>query len=567
MTFTESFRMERVYFEKLKNNITDIRNLLAAGNTEDARILLENSVDVDGAVLLLYRNLGECWAELADQIKKTRDELDALKEATEAYHDELNEKIDNVNFVLLRLINALDARLTIVENDLATMPRVKFLSLVYDETESAYSIQDADGETVSFEDVSEMAEFPHFIVLTDEDGNYYMPEEYTDSGFLWHIDNYNTTVDAYSDISVLLASDDSVTVSESTLPKLSEGYGININSDNEIEVDTSVIQEKLVAGSGISIDPDTNEISNTSQGASYVAGAGIDIDSNNEISVDTTVIQEKLTAGNNISITNNVISATDTTYSEGTGIDIDSNNVISADTTVLQEKLVAGSGIAIDPNTNEISNTAQGSTYTAGKGITLENNTIINDNSQIKDGNTSTLFFPSYSSSISPSIYYGGRLALFAKSSNLIVPTNAIYTYLEIRMAQAFPTGTTYPSYTTTLPDGEYTFAMWFSVYAQQNYVAPFVKTKSVTFKVKVTSAIAEIIGIPYIGYGSLSDILDDENISGVVASLKKANSRITLTRQTNFAIYSDNAVLTNSNLTYDPLISSLVEFYRASIM
>lgn len=113
MTFTESFRMERVYFEKLKSNITDIKNLLAAGNTEDARILLENSVDLDGAVLLLYRNLGECWAELADQIKKTREELDALKEATEAYHDELNEKIDDVNFVLLRLINALEAR---VEN-------------------------------------------------------------------------------------------------------------------------------------------------------------------------------------------------------------------------------------------------------------------------------------------------------------------------------------------------------------------------------------------------------------------------------------------------------------------
>lgn len=263
MTFTESFRVERVYFEKLKNNITDIKNLLAAGNTEDARILLENSVDVDGAVLLLYRNLGECWAELADQIKKTRDELDALKEATEAYHDELNEKIDNLNFVLLRLINALDARLTVVENDLSTMPRVKFLSLVYDETESAYSIQNPDGETVSFEDVSEMAEFPHFIVLTDADGKYYMPEEYTDSGFMWHIDKYNTTVDAYSDISVILASDDSVTVSESTLPKLSAGYGIEINSDEEIEIDTSAVQEKLIAGQNITLTPDSTDPTKT----------------------------------------------------------------------------------------------------------------------------------------------------------------------------------------------------------------------------------------------------------------------------------------------------------------
>lgn len=312
MTFTESFRMERVYFEKLKNNITDIKNLLAAGNTEDARILLENSVDVDGAVLLLYRNLGECWAELADQIKKTRDELDALKEATEAYHDELNEKIDNVNFVLLRLINALDARLTVVENDLATMPRVKFLSLVYDENESAYSIQNADGETVSFEDVSAMAEFPHFILLTDADGNYYIPKESTESGFVWHIDNYNTTVDAYSDISVVLASDDSVTVSESTLPKISAGYGIEINSDEEIEVDTTTIQEKLTDG------------------------FGIEIDSNNEISVDTNDVQEKLIAGQNITLTPDATDPTKTvidavggsSYSAERGITI-SNDVVS----------------------------------------------------------------------------------------------------------------------------------------------------------------------------------------------------------------------------------------------
>lgn len=39
--------------------------------------------------------------------------------------------------------------------------------------------------------------------------------------------------------------------------------------------------------------------------------------------------QAQLTAGSNVSITNNVISATDTTYTAGTGIDI-TNNVISA---------------------------------------------------------------------------------------------------------------------------------------------------------------------------------------------------------------------------------------------
>lgn len=410
MTFTESFRMERVYFEKLKNNITDIKNLLAAGNTEDARILLENSVDVDGAVLLLYRNLGECWAELADQIKKTREELDALKEATEAYHDELNEKIDNVNFVLLRLINALDARLTIVENELATMPRVKFLSLVYDETESAYSIQDAYGETVSFEDVSEMAEFPHFIVLTDANGNYYTPEEYTDSGFLWHIDNYNTTVDVYSDISVILASDDSVTVSESTLPKLSEGFGIDITSDNEIEVDTTVIQEKLTAGTGIDIDSN-NKISSTVKGNFAV---NVTEDSASVLTSDKTYAQIKaaIDAGQNVTLALVEYAAQDvekvfklqdndeTSGSEALTFVYDEiDNGVSATQTLLT---ITNANV-ITKNNNVINN---GVTYTAGAGINI--------NSQNKIINTGIGGLPNYNGSD----FYNNQLTLFSFTRN-----------------------------------------------------------------------------------------------------------------------------------------------------
>lgn len=62
-------------------------------------------------------------------------------------------------------------------------------------------------------------------------------------------------------------------------------------------------------------------------GGEYVAGDGIDI-TGSTISVDTTVIQPILTAGDNITISDNTISATDTTYSAGAGIGI-SNNAIS----------------------------------------------------------------------------------------------------------------------------------------------------------------------------------------------------------------------------------------------
>ena len=70
--------------------------------------------------------------------------------------------------------------------------------------------------------------------------------------------------------------------------------------------------------------------------------------------------QDKLTAGTNITIdANNVISATDTTYSAGAGIDIVNNDTITIDTDVVatqsdledkQDKLIAGNFIEIDDN-------------------------------------------------------------------------------------------------------------------------------------------------------------------------------------------------------------------------
>lgn len=80
-------------------------------------------------------------------------------------------------------------------------------------------------------------------------------------------------------------------------------------------------------------------------GASYTAGTGIDI-TNNEISVDTSVIatqndisglQPTLTAGDNISISNNTISATDTTYTAGTGLSL-TGTEFAVDTTVIATK-------------------------------------------------------------------------------------------------------------------------------------------------------------------------------------------------------------------------------------
>lgn len=96
-----------------------------------------------------------------------------------------------------------------------------------------------------------------------------------------------------------------------------------------------------------------------STGQTYTAGNGIDIDSNNEISVDTTVVatqndlsgkQDTLTAGDAIDITNNVISV-----EADSALDVSStkpvqNSVVAAAINGKQDTLTAGSNVQINNN-------------------------------------------------------------------------------------------------------------------------------------------------------------------------------------------------------------------------
>ena len=287
MDFKNSYRVEAVYFNKLKSDIDIAKSYIAAGATDEARAVLENLVDVDGAVLLLYRNIGECWAELANAIEKTKKELDALRDQMEAYHDELNEKIDEINNYIIRLINALDDRLTAAEADI-------------DDLQDRMTQAESD--------------------IDDLEAN---KQDKLTAGF-------GIEIDANNEISV-----DTDDVQE----KLTAGFGIEIDANNEISVDTNDVQEKLIAGQNITLTPDATDPTKTvieAAGESYTAGFGIDIDANNEISVDTNDVQEKLIAGQNITLTpdttdptKTVIDAAGETYTKGSGISIN-NNVISA---------------------------------------------------------------------------------------------------------------------------------------------------------------------------------------------------------------------------------------------
>ena len=160
--------------------------------------------------------------------------------------------------------------------------------------------------------------------------------------------------------------------------KLVDGQNIKTVGGEPILGSGDIDIPSYTAGNGINISQVGGNYE-ISVDASDLAGSGLEVDEFGALKTDPNLVQEKLTAGSNISISGNTISATDTTYSAGSGILIDQNNEISADTSVLQEKLTAGSGISISAQ-NVISATGGGSgtTFTTGDAIELDANDHLN---------------------------------------------------------------------------------------------------------------------------------------------------------------------------------------------
>lgn len=265
MAFTNSFRMERVYFERLKSMIDILKPYLNTETDEKLKSILENSIDDNGAILLLYRNLGECWAELSDLIKKADEKIDSLDDKSEKYHDELNERIDEVNNYIMGILREIEARLEAVEQDLATLSRNIILDLerVNDDYTLSYK-----GDPVDFAQLAEWVSFPDNVivrgVVNGEETVFHLREFDTDeTSGVFEFFATGLIDNVVHEITVTVLPDDSVTVATvtQTMKEYLAGNGINISSNDEISVDFDIVQEKLTAGIGISIDPDTNEIS------------------------------------------------------------------------------------------------------------------------------------------------------------------------------------------------------------------------------------------------------------------------------------------------------------------
>lgn len=315
MTFTDGYRVERVYFERLKSLITILKSLKDGVEDETVRTLIENAIDSDGAILLLYRNLGEAWAELADQVQKTRKMLQDLDEKTENYHDELNERIDEVNNYLMALIRALEARMDAVEADLAQMGRLFTYDLqrVNDE----YTLTES-GQPVTWTGTKEKVEHvrPHFVTVRgslDGEVTYLMPREYDTaqaSGiFEWY--SVGFVGNEIHEVTVTLLPDDSVNVAIHTTDFAAILQRIS-NLETRMTTAESDIDNLETRMQTAESDIDTLEqtAENHNERITDLETCCDDMQENVIPQIQTTLAgkQDALTAGSGILLNNNIVS-------------------------------------------------------------------------------------------------------------------------------------------------------------------------------------------------------------------------------------------------------------------
>lgn len=304
--------------------------------------------------------------------------------------------------------------------------------------------------------------------LIGEEGPYYTKSE-TDSLLTGKQD----VLEAGENISII---GDIISATDTTY---TAGSGLDLTG-TEFSVDTSTIQEKLAAGNNISINGNTISATDTT----YTAGSGLDltgtefsIDSTVALKTDLPTVnnatltvqkngtdvatftansasdvtanitvptdtaqltntagyqtasdvqnlisgkQNTLTPGTNIQISNDVISATDTTYSAGNGLNL-TGTTFSADTDILQTKLTPGSNIQI--SNGVIS--SDGPTYSAGTGLDLTGNVFSIDNTVALKSD-----IPTISTATLTIQRNGADVATFLTNdpnpvtANILVPTN-----------------------------------------------------------------------------------------------------------------------------------------------
>ena len=287
MSFKDSYRLERVYYENmwtLLNLLKGLKDNPNATEIEKINELIENAIADNESIIIIYKNLGELYAEDQNNFTEIGKELKELRDNLESWKDEINDKIDDVNNTIMSYIREIWERLDAIEADLAQMGRLITYEIGTENDE--YTLSEK-GVAVTFEQTAEYFnhERPHLVVIRGElnsENVYLFPREYdtSSSGLIeWYGFEFNGN--EIREITITLHPDDSVSYAVKTTDFasiLSRIGGLETRvTTAEGDIDNLELnkQDKLTAGQNITID--ANNVISATGGSNIVAGVGIGV--------------------------------------------------------------------------------------------------------------------------------------------------------------------------------------------------------------------------------------------------------------------------------------------------
>lgn len=188
MAFKENQRIEQIYFSNLKKTIDVLRRWKEGETDLKTADVLQALIDADSAILMMYKNLGEAYAETVSMIEEEKAGLVSLQAELTDFKGEINAKIDEVNSYLLSLIRALEervdeleGRVQNIEHELASTWKLKIGNITHDDAEDEDYIFDVIDPEIKYD----------YNALTELIGEgYYILLTKTDSNIVYHLGNH-----------------------------------------------------------------------------------------------------------------------------------------------------------------------------------------------------------------------------------------------------------------------------------------------------------------------------------------------------------------------------------------
>ena len=166
MAFKTNQRIEQIYFDNIRKEL-DVLKKWKDGETDlKTADVLQAVIDADSAIIMLYKNLGEAYAETVSLIEKEAAELETMKAEFSSFNTEINSKIDEVNNYLNGRISELEGRVANIEHELASILKFILVRIVKNATTEQYEIHDEinSGVTYSVSQLSGLIENGYSVI-------------------------------------------------------------------------------------------------------------------------------------------------------------------------------------------------------------------------------------------------------------------------------------------------------------------------------------------------------------------------------------------------------------------